>query len=57
MKYTVFRRIMVGGCVDVTEADPRVPDWSQETGFSRHIPVGSDEAVQGRHFDSRWART
>lgn len=53
MKYTVFRRIMVGGCVDVTEADPWVPDWSQETGFSRHIPVSSDEAVQGRHFDSR----
>lgn len=24
---------------------------SQESGFSRHIPVGSHEVVQGQHFD------
>lgn len=28
---------------------------NQESVFSRHIPDGSDEVVQGQHFDQDWA--
>lgn len=55
---TVFKKITVGGCAGVNDADSWVLDsgshlgrGSQQSSFSRHVPVGSDEAAQGQHFD------